>query len=92
MSSKIKVELDEKQYRTLVDSLNEAADLTRAAGFELPEHVYRLLKQLLVQGLKAGWTKLPACFTGDDELMDAAAEGAIARKFEDAFPDPNTKH
>lgn len=80
----IEIGLTQEQYRTLLGALNDAEDLARANGYEVPLHMHQLLKQLLIAGLKAGWSKLPSCFTGDDEIIAAAGERE--------FPDPNTKH
>ena len=89
---KIAINIDQEQYRTLVDSMNMTEDVCRMDGTPVPDHMRQLLKTLLIAGLKAGWSKLPVCFTGDKELMDAAADGNIQRQFEDTFPDPLTRH
>ena len=91
------ITLTDGEVKVLVEEMNGMVDdgvqvinsLVDATKFI---EVRPFLRKLLVAGLKSGALKLPTCFTGDQELMDAAAEGNIARKFEETFPDPTTKH
>ena len=71
------VDLTNSEIKVLVEEFNAMLDegITRAPSLKDPSIVLEikpLLKKLLIAGLKSGAIKLPACFTGDQELIDAA--------------------
>jgi hypothetical protein len=86
-----KLELEKNELDMFVDGLNVFLDM----GLEkMPTSkgdlvvIRKLLKKLFVAGLESGDMKLPECFTGDKELMAAAAKALQQRE----TPDPDTVH
>ena len=87
---KLSIEIDYEQYRFMVDSLNMSLDYFVELGVD-PSHpdigvIRSMLKTVLVAGLRAGWSNLPSCFKGDEDIVAAGRE----RHFdigEDVVPD-----
>ena len=86
-----KLELSKDELDMFVDGLNTFLDM----GLEVMPtseggtvSVRKTLKKFFIAGLESGDLKLPACFTGDKELMEAAARAPQKRE----LPDPSTVH
>lgn len=90
------VKFTNPELRLIIEWCNQLLD---AGFFELVNDrgqvvdTRGMLKRVLVAALKSGASQLPSCFTGDQELMDAAAEAKAVREFDiNEEPIPDTVH
>ena len=92
------VKFTNAEMRLLIEDLNRYCD---AGMYQVINdrgetvEVRSMLKKILIAALYTGAAKLPSCFTGDQELMDAAAAADLTRNFDidgDVVPDTTTVH